>query len=129
MVKPNHANHNSPKKKKFLVDFYSYSKNYDINQKIVTELSDIVSRNILLCMVKRPKSVIDIYTEKHIPISTIYQKIKVLENLSLIVMEKELVAEDGRKTKFYRSVFKEAKIYFDDYEPKIELEPNTITKD
>lgn len=128
MAKPNNIVSNGSKKKKFLIDFYSYSKNYDINQKIVTELSDIVSRNILLCMVKRPKSVIDIYAEKHIPISTIYQKIKVLENLSLIIVEKELVAEDGRKTKFYRSVFKEAKIHFDNYEPKIELEPNTITK-
>jgi len=127
MVKSNHTNHTS-KRKKFLIDFYSYSKNYDINQKIVTELSDIISRNILLCMVKKPKSVIDIYAEKHIPISTIYQKIKVLQNLSLIITEKEIVSEDGRKTKFYRSVFKEAKIHFDNYEPKVELEPNTIAK-
>ena len=120
-------NENNSKNKKLLIDFYSYSKNYDINQKIVTELSDLVSRNILLSIVKKPKSVIDIYSEKHIPISTIYQKIKVLETLSLVVVEKELTAEDGRKTKFYRSVFKEAKIRFDSYEPKIELEPNTIS--
>lgn len=124
MVKSNNSNHNHSKKKKSLIDFYSYSKNYDINQKIVTELSDLVSRNILLSIVKKPKSVMDIYTEKHIPISTIYQKIKLLENLSLVVVEKELTV-DGRKTKLYRSVFREAKIHFDDYEPKIELEPNT----
>ncbi len=105
---------------------FSQLKKYDINQKILDELVDIVSRNIMLSIVRRSKSVLDIATEKKIPISSVYQKLNRLEDLSLVFVEKETVDLDGKKTRFYRSRIKEAKIHFASKQPKIELEPNII---
>lgn len=105
---------------------FSQLKKYDINQKLLAELADLVSRNVMLSIVTEPKSVLDIATKNNIPISSVYQKLKKLEDLSLVFVEKEMVDLDGKKTRLYRSKIKEAKIKLEDKDPKIELEPNRI---
>ncbi|NIP62698.1 MAG: ArsR family transcriptional regulator [Nitrosopumilaceae archaeon] len=105
---------------------FSQLKKYDINQKILAELADLVSRNVMLSIVKKPMSVLDIATKNNIPISSVYQKLKTLEELSLVFVEKEIVDLDGKKTRLYRSMIKEASIRIEDKDPKIDLEPNKI---
>lgn len=129
MVKSNSFSKEHKPTKDSFPDFSLQRQKYDINQQLLTELCDLVSRNILLAIVKKPKSVIDIATERKIPISSTYQKIKRLEELSLVLAENHFVDMDGKKTTLYRSRIREARIRLDKYAPKIELNPNTINQD
>lgn len=105
---------------------FSQKQKYDINQKILNELADLISRNIILSIVRKPKSALDISLEKRIPTSSVYQKLARLEELALVYVERVYTDEDGKKTKFYRSRIKEAKIHISSKEPEIILEPNKV---
>ncbi len=51
---------------------------------------------------KKSKTTIDLFEEHGIPISTIYKKIAELEALDLVMVEKHIIANRGKRFKVYR---------------------------
>lgn len=102
---------------------YSQTKKYDINQKVIQELTDLQSRLIIFSIVTQARHIADISRITKIPLSTVYQKLKNLEELSLIFVEKNIL-EDGHKIKYYKSRVKGIDISISKQEPKIILVKN-----
>lgn len=99
------------------------TKKYDINQKLIQELTDLQSRLIIFSIVTNSQSIADISRITKISLSTVYQKLKNLEELSLIYVEKN-VLEEGHKVKYYKSRVKGIDISISKREPKIVLIKN-----
>lgn len=98
-------------------------RKYNINQRILKELSDLESRTILFSIVKQSKLPSQISHDNKIPQSTVYKKLHTLESLGLIYVEKiELI--NRAKSKYYRSIIRKAEICVTQFEPIIHLLPN-----
>lgn len=98
-------------------------RKYNINQRILKELSDLESRTILFSIVKQSKLPSQISHDNKIPQSTVYKKLHTLESLGLIYVEKiELI--NRAKSKYYRSIIRKAEICVKQFEPIIHLLPN-----
>jgi len=101
------------------------SKNSAIDQKIFKILADVQARTILFSIVKKGKTTIDLFEEHRIPISTIYKKITELEDLDLIMIEKYIIANRGKRFKVYRSKINEAAVRIQSLDPVVNLFPNS----
>jgi len=99
-------------------------KKYDITQKVLEALIDAESRAIIFSIVHRSKTASNLSTSLKIPLSSVYKKLSDLENLTLIKVEKTVLAENGRRFKFYRSRISKAEISIKKPEPKLSLSAN-----
>ena len=97
---------------------------YDVNQKIVCELTNLNSRIILFSIKRRSKLAEEISQESSIPLSTVYLKLNNLENLALIFVERIEQSEKGRRLRYFRSRISEAEISFEKSKLRIFLVPN-----
>lgn len=102
---------------------YSQTSKYDVNQKLIHELTHLESRHILFSIIKRARITEDISKMTRIPLSTVYLKLQSLENLSLIYV-KENILENGHNVKYYQSRVKGIKISISKQEPQINLIKN-----
>jgi hypothetical protein len=100
-------------------------KKYDVTQKLLNELADLESRQILFSIIKHAQNVTDISISNKIPLSTVYSKLKSLERLSLAYVEKiEVIEGSSRKIKYYRSRIKRADISISKQTPELTLLEN-----
>ena len=99
-------------------------KKYDITQKVIMALADAESRVILFSIIRKGKTASDLSGSLKIPLSSVYKKLSDLENLTLIKVEKTVLAENGRRFKFYRSRISQAEIFIKKPEPKLSLSAN-----
>lgn len=102
----------------------SQLEKYDIDQKIVSELVNLQSRIILFSIKRYSKVAEEISQEYNIPISTVYLKLKNMEKLALIFVERITLSESGRRLKYFKSRIGEAKIIFEKSKLSIILVPN-----
>lgn len=103
----------------------SQIKKYDVEQKIVHELTNLESRHILFSIVKQAKTPAEISSINKIPLSTAYTKLANLEKLFLICVEK-IELENGRKVKYYKSRIKGVDILISEQKPKLILIKNKL---
>lgn len=101
----------------------SQIKKYDIDQKIIHELANLESRQVLFSIVKQAKTPANISSKNKIPLSTVYVKLKNLKELSLAYVEKTEL-EDGYKIKYYKSRIRSADISISKQKPKLVLTKN-----
>ncbi len=99
----------------------SQLKKYDINQKIITALADSESRSILFSIIRKGKTATDLSESLKIPLSSVYKKLSDLEDLALILVEKYMISEKGRRFKIYRSRITKAEIIIKKLEPTLRL--------
>ena len=97
---------------------------YDINQKLIQVLADLESRHILFSIEKKSKVAEEIAHSANIPLTTVYKKLRTLEELALIFVEKIDFSYSGKKIKFYKSRIKEAHINIRKIQPQLNLIPN-----
>ena len=102
----------------------SQLKKYDVNQKVLQALADVQSRAILFSVVRKGKTAAELAEEHKIPLSSVYKKISDLEDLSLIKIERWVLADNGKKFKLYKSRISKADISIRKPEPVISLSPN-----
>ena len=102
----------------------SQLKKYDVNQKVLEALADVQSRSILFSVIKTGKTAAELAEKHKIPLSSVYKKISDLEDLSLIKVEKLILADNGKKFKLYKSRISKADISIRKPEPVIILSPN-----
>ena len=99
----------------------SQLKKYDINQKIITALADSESSSILFSIIRKGKTATDLSESLKIPLSSVYKKLSDLEDLALILVEKYMISEKGRRFKIYRSRITKAEITIKKLEPILRL--------
>ncbi len=69
-------------------------------------LADEYSRKILLSAIPHAKSVEELSIENGIPLSTCYRRVHELFENGILVVERIVIAPDGKKYELYRSGFR-----------------------
>ena len=90
-------------------------------------LADKYSQAILLSTVEKAVSVVDLSREHDIPISTTYRRVHELEESGLIVVQRIVITDDGKKYDLYRASVKGVKVILGLGLVCVELEPNDDT--
>ncbi len=92
---------------------YSLSEiknSYDIDKnETITFLNNILENDtykIILSVIENSKTVYQMHKETSLPLSSIYKRIKKLEDLGIISIEKISINNKGRKLFFYKSKIK-----------------------
>jgi predicted transcriptional regulator len=73
---------------------------------ILQELVDRVSFRIVLSIIDTAKNVTQIALENQLPLSSTYKKIRRLQNMGIVSIEKIDIDETGKKVLYYRSKIK-----------------------
>lgn len=83
---------------------------YDIDKnETITFLNNILENDtykIILSVIENSKTVYQMHKETSLPLSSIYKRIKKLEDLGIISIEKISINNKGRKSIFYKSKIK-----------------------
>ena len=99
-------------------------KKYDITQKVIQALADAESRAIIFSIIRKRKTASNLSDSLKIPLSSVYKKLADLEALTLIKVEKTILAENGKRFKIYRSRINRAEISINKPEPTLKLSAN-----
>ena len=85
----------------------SIKNSWDIDKKTVISFLNSILENdtyeIILLLMKKSKTVYQIHDETNLPLSSIYKRIKKLENIGIISIDRIHINSRGRKTIFYKS--------------------------
>lgn len=87
---------------------------------ILNTIADEYSRNIILSIITKPKSIEEIAKDEQIPISTCYRRVRDLETHGIIRLRETVITEEGKKIMRYGSSLKSA---------TISIEPGEVTID
>jgi predicted transcriptional regulator len=98
--------------------------NIDETNRTTSELSNEISRKIIFSIVSKAKSGIEISNDTKISQSTVYQKISILKDLSLVQVNHREITTKGRNIEFFKSNFSKATIIINGERPKIILNNN-----
>jgi predicted transcriptional regulator len=83
---------------------------YDIDKnETISFLSNILENDtykIIISVIENSKTVYQMHKETSLPLSSIYKRIKKLEDLGIISIEKISINNKGRKLIFYKSKIK-----------------------
>jgi len=80
--------------------------NAAMTRAVMTALSDEFSRRMISSTVDRGKTVQEISLEQAVPRSTCYRRAADLANNGLLVVERIMVTDDGKRYAVYRSSFR-----------------------
>lgn len=85
----------------------SIKNSWGIDKKTVISFLNSILENdtyeIILLLMKKSKTVYQIHDEINLPLSSIYKRIKKLENMGIVAIDKIHINSRGRKTIFYKS--------------------------
>ena len=94
---------------------------YDINQRIIEALTTVCSHAVLFSIINKSKDAVTISNELQLSLSTVYKTLSNLERLSLVIIDRFEVTNEGKKIKQYRSRIKGADITINENESKVKL--------
>lgn len=80
---------------------------------VLKELFDGFSYKIIMSVVEEPKSVFQICKENDLPVSSTYKKIKKLKELDLLVVDRIIISEKGKRILFYKSKVQSVELLLD----------------
>lgn len=80
---------------------------------VLKELFDGFSYKIIMSVVEEPKSVFQICKENDLPVSSTYKKIKKLKELDLLVVDRIIISEKGKRILFYKSKIQSVELLLD----------------
>ncbi len=75
-------------------------------QALTQVMTDDYSRRILVATVSQAKSVEDLSRENNIPLSTCYRRVHDMMEGGVLIVQKIVITQDGKKYELYRSAFK-----------------------
>ncbi len=93
-------------------------------QVILEILADKYCKQILHNTLEKPKSAMEISSEKNIPISTVYRRLQTLYDAKLLAISGS-INQDGKKYFLYKSKIKSISIHCDLEVTSIEIIPNS----
>ena len=89
---------------------------------IASLLTDDYAIKILVATYHKPRNAIEISQKLDIPIAACYRRIHALEDAGLLHAVETKTTSKGRKIVFYRSLLKNAYLFFEDGRLKVRLE-------
>ncbi len=92
--------------------------------RLLKAVSESQMRDLLIRMLKEPKSASDLSFETRIPLSSIYRRIHELNDAGLLAVERAMITEQGKKLELYRSAVKEVNLKFEMPSDLLDLRPN-----
>lgn len=92
-----------------------------MKQELLKALADDYSRRIILKTIQQSCSVEDISQSENIPISTAYRRINEMKDCGLLIVEKTVITDEGRKYELYRSPFKEFRVELRERELNVDV--------
>lgn len=101
---------------------------FDITQKIIESLTNVCTRAVLFSVKNESKDATQIADELKLSLSTVYKTLSSLEDLTLVVVDKYVISNEGKKIKLYKSRIGKAEITITDAEPVLSLYPNQKPK-
>ncbi|MDA4119082.1 MAG: hypothetical protein OK436_00665 [Thaumarchaeota archaeon] len=96
---------------------------------LVNGLADEYSRKIILSTISAPKSVEDMSRENDIPLSTCYRRVHELLDAQLLVVERIIVTNEGKKYELLRSVYRSVNVSFENGVMKVDAVINEDVAD
>ena len=91
---------------------------------ILTALADPEAVSIIDSTMDQSKSVSDIIRETNVPHTTAYRKIKWLVDEKLLVVDKVLINDEGKKYSLFHSVFRSIIVKYENNKILIDAEQN-----
>ena len=91
---------------------------------ILTALADPEAVSIIDSTMNQSKSVSDIIRETNVPHTTAYRKIKWLVDEKLLVVDKILINDEGKKYSLFHSVFRSIIVKYENNKILIDAEEN-----
>ncbi len=101
---------------------------FDITQKIIESLTNVCTRAVLFSVKDESKDATQIADELNLSLSTVYKTLANLEDLTLVVVEKFVISDEGKKIKLYKSRIGKVEISLTGTEPILNLYPNQKPK-
>lgn len=83
---------------------------YDINQRIIEALTTVCSHAVLFSIINKSKDAVTISKELQLSLSTVYKTLSNLERLSLVIIDRFEITNEGKKIKQYKSKIQGADI-------------------
>ncbi len=87
-------------------------------------LGDTISHKIILSIIDTAKTAQQIALENHLPISSTYKKIRRLQQIDLLGIDKVSIDESGKKVLFYKSKIKSLEFHLKKDGMILQLEKN-----
>jgi predicted transcriptional regulator len=78
-----------------------------IKERLIASFADPESQRIVLAVLARPKTSVEMEKELSLPPSTLYRKISELKECGLLMVEKFAIRQDGRREAVYACPFVE----------------------
>ncbi len=94
---------------------------------ILTALADIDLQKILNVVMYQSKSANEIAKETDISHTTVYRKIKWLVDEKLLIVDKIIITEEGKKSSLFRTVLKSFNVKYEYNSVIVEAEQNVDT--
>lgn len=91
---------------------------------ILDALGDEISRRILTSAIASGRSVEEISAEQNLPLSTCYRRIRHLVDEGLMILERLVITQAGKRFAIYRTSFSDVAIRFYCGEVAAEITPN-----
>ncbi len=101
---------------------------FDITQKIIESLSNVCTRAVLFSVKNESKDATQIADELKLSLSTVYKTLANLEELALIVVDRYVISNEGKKIKLYKSRIGKVEISITGTAPTLNLYPNQKSK-
>jgi DNA-binding Lrp family transcriptional regulator len=77
---------------------------------LVQALGDEYSRKIMLSTIPSPKSVEDLSKENEIPLSTCYRRVHELVDAQVLLIDRIIVTDDGKRFELVRSAYRAVQV-------------------
>ncbi len=98
--------------------------NVELSEALLNALGDESSRRILNSAIASGKTVEEISAEQALPLSTCYRKVRYLLDEGLMLLERMVLTQTGKRYAVYRTSISEAKISFNNGEVEMQITPN-----
>lgn len=99
-------------------------KDEPMRKALLGALADEYSLKIMSSTTMKAKSVTEIVNECNIPISTAYRRINEMKDSGLLVVQKIVLTDDGKKFELFRSTFRNIAVRFQQGAIEVEATPN-----
>lgn len=96
----------------------------ELRDKILAQLADPDSRRMIISTRRAPKTALALRDELGLPTSTVYRKIVELRECSLLMVEKMVEREDGKKEASYACAFTKITLSWGKEGIELELSPS-----
>lgn len=99
-------------------------KDAGAKRSLMKALADEEASKLLACATWKAKSVVELMKECSIPHTSAYRLVNELKDKGLLVAERMMISEDGKKYALYRSTFRSINIKFEEGSIEVEATPN-----